>query len=206
MKSTDLDQTVKATILLAAVAVHAPVLMLLSRRRRRSSHPVLRYVLWGVSAMYFPLMSYVLSYLSTYLSPDSDNDEDSKAAVLVAVVLTQFLRAKADMAALAVAAVASPVAGDDDINSLKIRPSMENLVYTFWVAGLVIYSIFFAHKKKGNNNKMVEDDKTELQIVAVLISPLWLLVRSAWCSGSPPSRRRRGPSLSAAMCSSSTAT
>ncbi|TVU00420.1 hypothetical protein EJB05_54157, partial [Eragrostis curvula] len=141
----EVDEPTKATILLAMVAIHAPVLlMLLSRRRRRSGDPVLRTVLWGVSAIYSPLMSYVLSYLSTYISSKKDNDSN-KAAVLVAIVLIQFLMAKADMAALAVAAVASPAAGDDNINSLKIRPSMENLVYTFWVAGLVVYSIFFVN-------------------------------------------------------------
>ncbi|TVU23598.1 hypothetical protein EJB05_25973, partial [Eragrostis curvula] len=163
------NEEIKATILLAAVAVHAPVLMLLSRRRRRSGNPVLRTVLWGVSAMYSPLMSYVLTYLSTYISSDKNEfrDELNKAAVLVAIVLIQFLRAKADMAALAVAAVASPAAGDDNINSLKIRPSMENLVYTFWVAGLVVYSIFFVQSK--------QDKKEVLRRVALFISPLWIL-------------------------------
>jgi hypothetical protein len=40
--------------------------------------------------------------------------------ILVLVILVQFLRAKADMAATAVAVVASPVIGDNDVNSLKI--------------------------------------------------------------------------------------
>ena len=53
------------------------------------------------------------------------------------LVLLQFLKSNADMAALAVAAVASPTAGDD-IDSQKTRPSMENLMSSLWVAGLVM--------------------------------------------------------------------
>jgi hypothetical protein len=61
--------------------------------------------------------------------------------ILVLVILVQFLRAKADMAAMAVAAVASPVTGDNDVNSLKIRPSTESFINTFWVTGLVTYNM-----------------------------------------------------------------
>nr|CAB3491221.1 unnamed protein product [Digitaria exilis] len=82
--------------------------------------------------------------------------------LLVSLVLVQFLKAKADMEALAVSAVASPVAGDDDVNSLKVRPSMESVVYSFWVAGLVIYNIFFG---KGGTSLVI--------ILPVL--PLWAL-------------------------------
>ncbi|KAF8711290.1 hypothetical protein HU200_029311 [Digitaria exilis] len=71
--------------------------------------------------------------------------------------------AKADMEALAVSAVASPVTGDDDVNSLKVRPAMESIVYSFWVAGLVIYNIFFG---KGGTSLLIHGYMVQLQEAA----------------------------------------
>ncbi|KAF8665914.1 hypothetical protein HU200_053998 [Digitaria exilis] len=88
------------------------------------------------------------------------------------IVLVQFLKAKADMAALAVGAIASPVAGDD-IGSLKIRPSLERLIYSFWVAVLVIYRLFKAYKKASSSH-----DKFGLfylRHVLLIVSVLWVL-------------------------------
>lgn len=154
-----MDPPIRASIFVAAVTVHALLLMWLGTRRRCSRHPVLRFILWGLSAAYLPLMSYVLSYMTTNLW---SLDQEDQLWLLVSLVLVQFLKAKADMKALAVAAVASPVAADDDINSLKVRPTMESLIYSFWVAGLVIYHIFF-------------DNAGKLEVVILLISPLWAL-------------------------------
>ncbi|CAN6382028.1 unnamed protein product [Urochloa humidicola] len=84
------------------------------------------------------------------------------------------------MAALAFAAITSPVAVDDN-DSLKIRPSIESLiVYSFWVAGVVIYSVFPLRKQVLGACRMV------LRFIS-----------SKW----PPV-----PSPLAAMCSSFTAT
>nr|CAB3489463.1 unnamed protein product [Digitaria exilis] len=67
------------------------------------------------------------------------------------------------MEALAVASIASPVAGDDDINSLKVRPSMESIIYSFWVAGLVIYKVFFCNT-----------EEMEVIMIIVPVYPLWV--------------------------------
>lgn len=128
-----MDPHVQATILLAAVAVVAPVVMGLSSRGPHSSHPVLlHYFLLGVSAVYIALMPYVLSFLTSFLSSlKNEQDWDYFVFVMFSVVLIQFLRAKADIAALAVSAATSPVAGDDDdTDGLKIRPPMGSLVYS----------------------------------------------------------------------------
>ncbi|KAL6653707.1 hypothetical protein ACP70R_008631 [Stipagrostis hirtigluma subsp. patula] len=141
------DQIIKASILVAVVAVHA--LLLLSLGSRRTRHRVVRFILWALSTAYFPLMSYVLSYLTTYLSSLGKDNLTYLVLtylVLTSIILIQFLKAKADMVALSMAAVTSPVAGDDDINSLKIRPSMESLISSFWVAGLVIYQMYLDKK------------------------------------------------------------
>lgn len=157
-----MDGFYELPLLLAAVTVHALVLIGISSRHRRSNHPVLRFLLSGLSAVYFPLIYYVLSQMPTFLSSmlsrnkgddnDGSNDNDKEddgmgdlnpwmwfMIVVWSLILIQFLKAKADMAALAVAAVTSPVAGDD-IDSLKIRPSIDSLISYFWVAGLVIFS------------------------------------------------------------------
>ncbi|XP_022684608.1 uncharacterized protein LOC101755236 [Setaria italica] len=166
---------IKAFLLLAAVTVHAPLLMGLSSRRRGSGHPVLRFFLWGVSAAHTPLMSYVLWFLTSSLSSMKESDDQDEGGlgteifimyIMLSVVLIQFLKAKTDMAALAVAAVTSPVAGDD-IDSLKIRPSMEGVINGVWVAGLVIYSIFL-HAKGAIIG-------TDYGYMIMLIVPLWAL-------------------------------
>jgi len=126
-----------------------------------------RFLLWSLSAAYFPLMTSVLSYLTTYI-PSAGG---KATAVLVLVILVQFLRAKVDMAAMAVAAVASPAAGDDDVNSLKIRPSTESFINTFWVAALVIYNIFSTILKQSTST----ENGLLLLVVTALISPLWTL-------------------------------
>ncbi|EES08955.1 uncharacterized protein LOC8070211 [Sorghum bicolor] len=165
---------IRATILLAAVAFHAPLLLVLSSRQRRGANPVGRFLLWSVSAAYFPLMTSVLSYLTTYI-PSAGAQA---TGVLVLVILVQFLRAKADMAAMAVAAVASPASGDDDVNSLKIRPSTESFINTFWVAGLVIYNIISTALKDLKSRDSNADDLENAWLmieVMVLISPLWAL-------------------------------
>jgi hypothetical protein len=119
-------------------------------------------------------MSYVLSYLTDKLwSLDSILFQ---GFLLVSVVLLQFLKAKADMEALAVAAVASPVAGDDDVNSLKVRPTMVSLVYSFWVAGLIIYNILFG--KSPEEEEQPEKEKLShvvYYIILLVVSPLWAL-------------------------------
>ncbi|PVH33855.1 hypothetical protein PAHAL_8G079500 [Panicum hallii] len=155
-----MDPPIRATIFVAIVTVHALLLMWLGSRRRCSRHPALRFVLWSLSAAYLPLMSYVLSYMTTNLWSLDPKDQ---LWLIVSLVLVQFLKAKADMKALAVAAVATPVAADDDINSLKVRPTMESLIYSFWVAGLVIYHIFF------------DNNAGKLEVVILFISPLWAL-------------------------------
>ncbi|XP_039818389.1 uncharacterized protein LOC120680873 [Panicum virgatum] len=119
-------------------------------------------------------MTFVLSFLTTYISSWDDDKKDADdggdfldktgdnpIGILIVVILIQFLRAKADLAAQAVAAVASPATADDDVDSLKIRPSTESFINTFWVAGLVIYYIF-----RNDNNG-------ELQIATILFLPLW---------------------------------
>ncbi|CAL4986048.1 unnamed protein product [Urochloa decumbens] len=159
----------KYEALLAAVAIHAPLLIILSSHRHRSNHSALRFVLLGVSAMYFPLMSYVLSYLPSYISyvlkkmkhRQWEDTGVGLAGVLLSLILIQFLKSKVDMAALAVTAVTSPVAGDN-IDSLKVRPSMESLIYSFWVAGLVIYSLLHYFRK-------------DVHSIAPIIAPLWIL-------------------------------
>jgi hypothetical protein len=128
-------------------------------------------LLWGVSAAYFPLMTYVLSYLTTYIPSTTPG---KAVLVLVLVILVQFLRAKADMAAMAVAAVASPATGDNDVNSLKIRPSTESFINTFWVAGLVTYNVY----KTLTVPPSTEGDAINLiffVVGAVLMLPLWVL-------------------------------
>ncbi|CAL4978873.1 unnamed protein product [Urochloa decumbens] len=154
-----MDPRVKPTILVAVVAVQALLLLGLSSCRRWSSRPAILFFLRGMSVTYFPLMSYVLSYLTNYISSSHDD------AMLVAVVLIQFLKAKADMAAQAVAAVASPVDWDDSMGSLKIRPSLESVIYTFWVAGLVVYNIFFGKKEQPH----------QVKLLMLQFLPLWAL-------------------------------
>lgn len=149
---------IEATLLLAAVAVLAPLLMGLSSRPRHStnsSHPaLLLYFLLGVSAVYIALMPYVLSFLTSYLSSlKNEHDWTYFVLIMFSIVLIQFLRAKADVAALAVAAITSPVA-DDDIDGLKIRPSMVSLAYPFWVAALVIYSIYTSLRENGHQPRL----------------------------------------------------
>lgn len=163
---------IEATLLLAAVAVLAPLLMGLSSRRRHSTnsnHPaLLLYFLLGVSAVYIALMPYVLSFLTSYLSSlKNEHDWTYFVLIMFSVVLIQFLRAKADVAALAVAAITSPVA-DDDIDGLKIRPSMVSLAYPFWVAALVIYSILLYVKTATSRVYIIEQ-------YAIVIAPLWFL-------------------------------
>jgi len=143
----------------------------LSSRQRRSGHPLLRSLLWGVSAVYFPLMTYVLSYLTTYIPSASP---DMAVLLLVLVILVQFLRSRGDMAAMAVAAVASPAAGDNDVNSLKIRPSTESFINTFWVAGLVTYNVYNILSVPPST----EDDAFDKRLYsagALLTSLLWVL-------------------------------
>ncbi|KAJ1276945.1 hypothetical protein BS78_05G255500 [Paspalum vaginatum] len=179
-------------ILLAAVAVHAPLLIGLSSRGRSSYDPVRRFILSCMSAAYFPLISYVLSYLPAYLSsmlkPSSSTEENKHnqtieelpilkwiliAPVLLSLILIQYLKAKADMAALAVSAVTSPVAARDDIDRLKIRPSIESIIYSFWVAGVVIYSLVLHYSKETSS---FDDDRDILvYIITPLIAPLWVL-------------------------------
>ncbi|KAL6658243.1 hypothetical protein ACP70R_003829 [Stipagrostis hirtigluma subsp. patula] len=177
MKIAAMHAQTKATLLVVAVAAHALLLLRLSSRRRRRRRPALRLILWGVSAAYFPLMAYVLSYLTTNLWSLASNYQ---IWLLVSLMLIQFLKDKADMAAMAVAAVTTPAAGDDEINNLKIRPSMESLISSFWVAGLVIYNTF---RRKS----------AELEFVILVISPVWALgacrmvlrfVAFRWATGS----------------------
>jgi hypothetical protein len=135
--------------------------------------PALRFILWSVYAAYLPLMSYVLSSLTTTLW---SLDKEYQLWLLVSVVFLQFLKAKADMEALAVAAVASPVAGEDDVNSLKVRPTMVSLVYSFWVTGLIIYNIFFG--KPPEEEEQPEKEKLShvvYYIILLVVSPLWAL-------------------------------
>ncbi|CAL4982733.1 unnamed protein product [Urochloa decumbens] len=123
-----MNPRIEATLLLAAAAVLAPLLMGLSSRRRHSSHPVfLHYFLLGVSAAYIALMPYVLTFLTSYLSSlKNEHVWTYFVLIMFSVLLIQFLRAKADVAALAVAAITSPVF-DDGVDGLKIRPSMASL-------------------------------------------------------------------------------
>ncbi|CAO2150425.1 unnamed protein product [Urochloa humidicola] len=160
---------IEATLLLAAAAVLAPLLMGLSSRRRHSSHPVLlHYFLLGVSAAYIALMPYVLTFLTSYLSSlKNEHVWTYFVLIMFSVVLIQFLRAKADMAALAVAAITSPVS-DDGVDTLKIRPSMTSLVYPFWVAALVIYSIVLYVKTATGHVYVIEQ-------YAIVVAPLWVL-------------------------------
>jgi len=163
---------IRAPILLAVVAFHAPLLMGLSSRQRRSGHPLLRSLLWSVSAVYFPLMTYVLSYLTTCIP---NTNQGMAVLLLVQVILVQFIRAKGDMAAMAVAAVASPAAGDNDVDSLKTRPSTESLINTFWVAGLVVtYNVYnILSIPPGTEDDVF--DKVLYSAGALLMSPLWVL-------------------------------
>ncbi|CAO2144992.1 unnamed protein product [Urochloa humidicola] len=160
---------IEATLLLAAAAVLAPVLMGLSSRRRRSSHPVLlHYFLLGVSAAYIALMPYVLTFLTSYLkSLKNEHVWTYFVLIMFSVVLIQFLRAKADVAAMAVSAITSPVS-NDGIDGLKIRPSMVSLAYPFWVAALVIYSIVLYVKTATGRVYVIEQ-------YAIVVAPLWIL-------------------------------
>lgn len=132
----------KIDIPLVVVTVLVVLLKCLSSRRSRISRDALgRYFLLGASAVYFSLISYIFSYLTTHMSSDL-----SRPYVFMLVVFLQFLKSNADMTALAVAAVASPTAGDN-IDSQKIRPSMLSLVSSLWLMGLVIYYILLAYAK-----------------------------------------------------------
>ncbi|CAN6382026.1 unnamed protein product [Urochloa humidicola] len=164
-----MNRHIEATLLLAAAAVLAPLLMGLSSRRRHSSHPVLLHnFLLGVSAAYITLMPYVLSFLTSYLSYlKNEHVWTYFVLIMFSVVLIQFLRAKADVAALAVAAITSPVS-DDGVNSLKIRPSMASVAYPFWVAALVIYSIVLYIKTATGRVYVIEQ-------YAIVVAPLWIL-------------------------------
>ncbi|KAJ1276928.1 hypothetical protein BS78_05G254300 [Paspalum vaginatum] len=76
------------------------------------------------------------------------------------------------MAALALSAVTSPVAGDE-IDRLKIRPSIESIIYSSWVAGVVIYSLVLHYSKETSG---FDDDRDILvYIITPLIAPLWVL-------------------------------
>ncbi|RCV39479.1 LOW QUALITY PROTEIN: hypothetical protein SETIT_8G227800v2 [Setaria italica] len=70
--------------------------------------------------------------------------------------------------ALAVAAITSPVA-DDDIDGLKIRPSMVSLAYPFWVAALVIYTYILLYVKTATSRVYV------IEQYAIVIAPFWFL-------------------------------
>ncbi|KAF7006163.1 hypothetical protein CFC21_021227 [Triticum aestivum] len=163
---TGQPEVIKIDILLVVLTVLVVLLRCLSRRRSRISHDTLgRYFLLGASAVYFSLTAYIFSILTTYMSSLDEGDYLLvPSIVLLLVVLLQFLKSNADMAALAVGAVASPTAGDD-IDSQKIRPSMESLVSSLWVAGLLIYYIYVKER----------DDLYFLAYVDLPIFLLWAL-------------------------------
>ncbi|KAF8711292.1 hypothetical protein HU200_029313 [Digitaria exilis] len=169
MLDAAMDPPMRATIFVAVVTIHALLLIRLGSRRRCSRHRALRLVLWSLSAAYLPVMSYVLSYMTSNLWT---LESYYQLWLLVSLVLVQsFLKARADMEALAVASIASPVAGDDDINSLKVRPSMESIIYSFWVAGLVIYKFVAFHRATGSfalgrNVQLIHGYMTQLQEAA----------------------------------------
>jgi hypothetical protein len=157
-------KVVLVNTIIVVVTVLVVLLRCLSLRRSRiSRHPLGRYFLAGASALYFSLISYFFSYMTNYMSSLEDI---YRSYLLLLVVLFQFLNSNADMAALAVAAVASPTAGDD-IDSQKIRPTMVSLVSSLWVAGLVIYYIYV--KKKD------DEDMIGAMIVNFSILMLWAL-------------------------------
>ncbi|XP_037454077.1 uncharacterized protein LOC119324392 [Triticum dicoccoides] len=135
-RDSEVVSAIKVDILLVVLTVLVVLLWCLSSRRSRiSRHTLGRYFLAGASAAYFSLILYLVSYLITGVAYRLGGP-----TLIRLVVLLQFLKSNADMAALAVAAIASPTAGDD-IDSQKTRPSMENLMSSLWVAGLVGYYI-----------------------------------------------------------------
>ncbi|XBI61200.1 hypothetical protein VPH35_042032 [Triticum aestivum] len=187
-----MDPDSKFRTLLAVAAADVVLLTCLSSRRGRISRAKHgRFFLWAASALYLPLISYILTYLtndiSTLVHRSCIQDGDSTTelqkttqeleclsrwawAVMLTVIVLQSLKSNADMAALAVAAVASPAAGADDIDSQRIRPSMDSLIYSFWVASVVIYTMLvYAHKER----HLIDGYMAQLQeMEAVLVPPL----------------------------------
>lgn len=158
-----MEPPAKATYLVLAVALHGLLLMrVMSGQRRSRRRPVFRFFLWALSVAYFPLMSHVLSYMTNNLW---SMDDDDQTWLLLSVVLVQLLKAKTDIATLAIAAITSPPAGGDDVNSQKVRPSMESFIYSFWVAGLVIYPIL--------SLDIGDSQRDALEGISQMISPLW---------------------------------
>lgn len=167
----------KISILLAVAAVHVVLLTCLSSRHGRITRAALgRFFLWATSAMYFPLISYVLSHLTKYLSELAKNGSGGETNMLITlVILVESLKSNTDMAALSVAAVASAPAGRDDIDSQKIRPPMLRLAYSFWVAGLVVCNMLLETRVYIGLPNTKKRDRIEFETYLLGIFLLWAL-------------------------------
>ncbi|TVU21036.1 hypothetical protein EJB05_30647, partial [Eragrostis curvula] len=144
------DNVVDAGIIAAAVlAILLVALSTLGRRRCR--HPAVRFVVWGISMVFLPLTSSIISSLlarSEDLKCDPETAKDvinckSKIqdmwTLLLWLVLILTVKGNADVAAAAVTvAAASPASGDVSIDGQRVRPAVELIAQYGYVAYLIV--------------------------------------------------------------------
>jgi hypothetical protein len=146
-----------------AAAVLAVLLVALSTYGRRlCRHPAVRFFVWGVSIVFLPLTSAILSALLSRVRAakckSSSNahaptpcdppppppgqprnpDVQDMWTLLLWLVLILTVKCNANIAATAVTAAAStPGDGDASIDGYRIRPPVQNLAEYAWLAYLI---------------------------------------------------------------------
>ncbi|PWZ33169.1 hypothetical protein Zm00014a_012393 [Zea mays] len=123
--------------------------------RRLCRHPAVRFFVWGVSIVFLPLSSAILSVLLSRVraakcksrgptpsapppSGRHNRDVQDMWTLLLWLVLILTVKCNANIAATAVTAAASmPGDGDASIDGYRIRPPVQNLAEYAWLAYLI---------------------------------------------------------------------
>ncbi|TVU21026.1 hypothetical protein EJB05_30637, partial [Eragrostis curvula] len=132
-----------------AAAVLAILLVALSTLgRRRCRHPVVRFVVWGLSMVFLPLTSFIISSLLREVRDSKCDPMDPRChrpkirdmwTLLLWLVLILTIKGNADVAAAAVAlSVASPTSGDVSVDGQRVRPAVELIAQYGFVAYLIV--------------------------------------------------------------------
>ncbi|TVU21040.1 hypothetical protein EJB05_30651, partial [Eragrostis curvula] len=130
-----------------AAAVLAILLVALSTLGRRARHPAVRFLVWGISMVFLPLTSFIISSLLREIRDSKCDPEDPLChrpkirdmwTLLLWLVLILTIKGNADVAAAAVAvSAASPTSGDVSIDGQRVRPAVELIAQYGFVAYLL---------------------------------------------------------------------